>query len=85
MFLELPVVIYYDDGTTSFDDCDINPVHIVSIKAHPDEAAYCVVSDMAGDVWDVRITRQQLKAKIKAFVKQNILRQYYNDTKDNNC
>jgi hypothetical protein len=84
MFLEIPVIFYYDNNETEQDDIDINPLHIVSIKADPDEPLFCIVADIAGDCWNVRMSRQQLKSKIKHHIETNIFHRYYNNLRKGN-
>jgi uncharacterized protein YlzI (FlbEa/FlbD family) len=76
MFISIPIAYYYDDNSIENEEIEINPSFIVTISRDPDNFPFCIVTDVYGDLWYVRLSIQQLRNKIKSFQKQNIISLY---------
>jgi hypothetical protein len=76
MFICIPVTYYYDDNSEENDEIDIAPAHMVTISRDPDNFPFCIVTDVYGDLWYVRLSIQQLRNKIRTYQRQNIISLY---------
>jgi hypothetical protein len=82
MFLEIPVLLYYEDSENTYEaDVDINPFHVVSIEPYSENKKHCLVILQSTD-YEVRMTRTALKKVVADFVKENILSKIYKSMKD---
>jgi uncharacterized protein YlzI (FlbEa/FlbD family) len=86
MFLLLPIIKYDDeveDWTGPNESIDINPMHIATMES-PEKKfkGCCVLTMITGTEYLVRLSRPQMRNRVKQWMNDNVLSKFYKDIKD---
>lgn len=80
MFLELPITRWNENLRANEDiSISINPFQIVSIEPSEDDPDYSILWMTNGGTIEVNLQKKVVNARIKNFIRENVLQKIYKE------